>query len=35
MMIITPIPIATLLPPIATDKVTDYAIIMLKNCVIS
>lgn len=31
MMAIAPISIATLLPPIATHKVTDFAIIMLKN----
>ena len=35
MMAITPISIVTLLPPIATHKVTDFAIIMLKICVIS
>ena len=35
MMAIAPISIATLLPPIATHKVIDFAIIMLKNCVIS
>ena len=35
MMAIAPISIATLLPPIATHKVTDFAIIMPKICVIS
>ena len=35
MMAIAPISVATLLPPIATHKVTDFAIIMLKSCVIS
>ena len=35
MMAIAPISIATLLPPIATHKVIDFAIIMLKSCVIS
>ena len=35
MMAITPVSIATLLPPIATPKVSDFAIIMLKSCVIS
>ena len=35
MMVIPPVFIATLLPPIATHKVTDFAIIMPKICVIS